>query len=249
MKAMLMISGILFSWISFGQTADEIVNQYLENTGGIENWKKVESTKISANVNAQGMKIPVEIWNFADGKSHTSFNLQGKKMVQLAFDGKKGYEMNFMTQKMEELDNERIENLKRSIGDYPSPFIGYKEKGYTLEKLDDETIEGTECFKLKFTSGKNLVEGKEVDDVSYYYFDKENFVPIVIETTMNGGPMAGKTAQSIMSDYDEVDGLYFPFSMQEKLKDGEGMGQTITFDKIEVNPKLDKTLFDFSDLK
>ena len=204
---------------AYSQTADEIVANYLENIGGAENWKKVTSQKMQASVNVQGMKLPVVMVSFANGKSYSSFTLQGKTMVQQVFDGEKGYEMNFMTQKMEEIDAESVENLKRNKDDFPLPFLDYKEKGYTVEKLEDETVEGVDCFKIKFISGKKLNEGKEIDDVTYYYFDKENFIPIVVETTISMGPMAGKTAQTVFSDYDEVDGLYFPFSIKEKLKD------------------------------
>ncbi|MEZ4936404.1 MAG: outer membrane lipoprotein-sorting protein [Crocinitomicaceae bacterium] len=246
MKIVFMIGGLLWACLAYNQTADEIVATYLENIGGAENWAKVKSQKIQASVSVQGMKIPVLMYSFADGKSYSSFTMQGKTMVQQVFDGEKGYEMNFMTQKMEEIDAESLENLKRNKGDFPSPFLNYKEKGYTLEKLEDETVEGVDCFKLKFITGKKLNEGKEVDDVMYYYFDKENYVPIVIETTIKMGPMAGKTSQTVFSDYDEVDGLFFPFSIKEQLKDGDGQGQTITMEKIEINVEEDKSMFDFS---
>lgn len=247
MKTLLMMSTLFLGLISFGQTADVILEKYFENTGGLDNWKNLKSQKIEANVSTQGMKIPVVMYNFANGKTYSSFTLQGKTMVQQVFDGEKGYAMNFMTQKMEEMDAEAVDNLKRSKGEFPSPFIDYKEKGYTIEKLEDETVEGVECFKIKIVKGKKMSDGKEVDDVAYYYFDKDNYVPIVIETSISSGPMAGKTAQTVLSDYDEVDGLYFPFSIQEKIKDGEGAGQTITFEKIEINVKEDKSLFDFSE--
>ena len=246
MKLMLLLSGLIIGSFTYAQTADEILAQYFETVGGLEEWKKVKSTKSTAKVITQGLEIPLEIWMFTDGRMYTSFTLQGKKMVQVAFDGKKGYEMNFMTGKMEEMDKERVENLKRSIGDYPSPFIDYKTKGYTVEKLDDEVVEGTTCYKLKLISGKKLVDGKEVDRVSYHYFDKETFVPIVEETEILVGELAGKLSQTILSDYTEVDNLYFPYSIIQKIAGGQGQGQTITFEKIEINPKEDKTLFDFS---
>lgn len=248
MKVLMIVAVLCVGSLSFGQTVDEIISTYFENTGGLENWKKVKSTKTTASVNANGMKIPVEMWMFADGKMHTSFTLQGQKMIQLAFDGEKGFEMNFMTGKMEKLDAERVENLKRSKGDYPSTFIDWKEKGHKIEKLEDVTVEGTECFKLKFTHAKKqLVDGKEKDNITYYYIDKENFVPIMVETTVPAGPMAGKKSQTILSDYQEVDGLYFPHSIQEKVEGNEAVSQSITFDKILVNPKVDKTLFDFKE--
>jgi hypothetical protein len=48
-----------------------------------------------------------------------------------------------------------------------------------------------------------------MDDVFYYYFDTENYLPIVIQ--IKQGPMKGQKSVSTMSDYQEVDGVYFPF--------------------------------------
>ena len=46
-----------------------------------------------------------------------------------------------------------------------------------------------------------------------------------------------------MSDYDEVDGIYFPFSMKQGVKGNSG--QTITITKIELNPQVDDREFIF----
>ena len=46
-----------------------------------------------------------------------------------------------------------------------------------------------------------------------------------------------------LSDYQEVEGLYFPFSMTQGVKDGGG--QPITMDKIELNPTVDPSAFKF----
>ena len=49
------------------QTADEIIDTYFENTGGVENWQKVEGIKMSAKVNQGGMEIPIEITQLKNG--------------------------------------------------------------------------------------------------------------------------------------------------------------------------------------
>ena len=46
-----------------------------------------------------------------------------------------------------------------------------------------------------------------------------------------------------MSDYDEVDGIYFPFSMTRVIKGNSG--QSITITKIELNPQVDDQEFTF----
>ena len=50
------------------QTADEIIDTYFENTGGVDNWRKIEGFKMYAKVNNGGMEIPIEIVQLKGGK-------------------------------------------------------------------------------------------------------------------------------------------------------------------------------------
>ena len=50
-------------------------------------------------------------------------------------------------------------------------------------------------------------------------------------------------SETKLSDYQEVDGLYFPFSMTQGIKDG--MSQPITMDEIVLNPTVDLNVFKF----
>jgi hypothetical protein len=88
-----------------------------------------------------------------------------------------------------------------------------------------------------------LVEGKEVPNVEFYYLDKENNVPVLVEAEIKEGEMKGKISQTKYSDYQEVDGVIIAFSNTSGIKDG--MSQTIQYDKVEVNPKVEETKFSF----
>ncbi len=225
------------------QSAEEIIETYFENTGGTENWMKVEGMKMSAKVNQGGMEIPLEIYQFKNGKQMTIINFQGKEIKQGVFDGEVLWSTNFMTQKAEKSDAESTANFKIQSQDFPDAFTNYKEKGYTVEKLENEEIDGTECFKLKLTKTPLTVDGKQEENVSFYFFDTENFVPIAVHAEIKAGPMKGQMSESKMSDYQEVDGLYFPFSMTQGIKGQPG--QPITIDKIEINPTVDAAAFKF----
>ena len=100
--------------------------------------------------------------------------------------------------------------------------LNYKEKGYAAELMGTETLEGSEVFKLKLTKKPNIVDGKEVPNVTIYYFDSENFVPIMTHQEMTQGPAKGTIMEGKMSDYQEVDGLFMPFSMSQGIKDQPG---------------------------
>lgn len=242
-KISILLVLLLAASFSHAQSVDEIIDTYFENIGGADNFRVLEGVQIKASVNAQGMDIPLEMVQLKGGKQLVKFELQGKKLTQVAFDGEVAWGHNFMTMQAEKSDSITTENLKRQKEDFPDPFLDYKAKGYSAELIGEETIEGVECFKVKLTKKPVIVDDKEEEDISFYYFDKENFVPIVMESEIKSGPMKGNVSQTIFSDYDEVGGMYFPFSMTQGLK-GQG-GQMIKVDSIILNPKIDMSEFIF----
>lgn len=219
------------------QTAEEVIANYLENTGGAEAWNDLQGLKYVGSANAQGMTIPIEYYLTKDGKQLLKINLQGQEIVQFSFDGEKMWNTNFQTMKAEEADAEATHNMKNQAMDFPDPFVNYKEKGYSVELIGKETMEGTETFKIKLTRKPLLVDGNEEPNVSFFYFEAENFVPIATENEVKQGPMKGQVVKDTMSDYQEVEGLYFPFAITM------GGGQPVTITEIVVNPEIDEAMF------
>lgn len=238
LKNLFMLTVILFtSLTATAQTADQIIDKYFENIGGKEKLSKINSFKMNMNTNYNGMEIPVEVYTDNVGKMYVKINFQGKEITQIAFDGKTGWSTNFMTMKAEKLDSETTENMLTQINDFPDPFYNYKNKGYKVELLGKETKEGTECFKIKLTKTPITVAGKKEDNVIFYYFDTENYVPIMTEAEVKEGPSKGQMSTSTMGDYQEVDGMFFPFTMNQG-------GQAMTVKSIVINPTVDVKVFE-----
>ncbi len=227
------------------QTADEILGSYYENIGGLEKLKSLKGMKMIAKINQQGMEIPLEILQLSDGRQMTLINFQGKELKQGVFDGETLWSHNFMTMKAEKSDAEATANFKLNTNDFPDSFIDYKEKGYTVELVGKETIDGAETFKLKLVKEPITVDGKEEEDISFYFFDTDNFVPIAMQSEVREGPGKGMTQEITFSDYQEVDGLYFPFSMTQGVKGQPG--SPITIESIALNPTVDDGVFAFPD--
>ena len=143
---------------------------------------------------------------------------QGKENKEGVYEGALLWSHNFMTMEAEESDAEATANFKLELNDFPDSFINYKEKGYTVELMGTESFGGTETFKIKLVKEPKTVDGAVVDDISFYFFDVDNFVPIGIQSEITSGPGKGMTSEISFSDYDEVDGLYFPFSMTQGVK-------------------------------
>ena len=224
------------------QSVEEIVENYLENTGGTENWENVKGVRMNASINQMGMEIPIEMVQLKD-KMYTKISIQGQEIKQGVFDGETLWSTNFMSMKAEKNDQEDVDNIKNELAEFPDPFLNYKDKGFTVELMGTETVEGSDVFKIKLTKKPMVVDGEEVPNVSIYYFDSENFVPIMVHEEVMSGPGKGMIMESKMSDYQEVEGLYFPFSMTQGVKDQPG--QPITIESIELNPSIDDSEFNF----
>jgi hypothetical protein len=91
---------------------------------------------------------------------------------------------------------------------------------------------------VKFTKKPITIDGVKADDVTYYYFDTENSLPIATESEIKQGPQKGQKSISTMSDYQEVEGLYFPFAMTQG-------GQALKVKKISLNPTIEDKAFEF----
>ena len=217
LSRVLVLVTLICSYTINAQTVDEIIDNYFENTGGVENWEKIEGIKMNAKVNQGGMEIPIEIVQLKSGKMMTTINFQGQSIKQGVFDGEVLWSSNFMTQKAEKSDEESTNMVKNEMNQFPDPFLNYKEKGFTAELVGTETVDGSETFKIKLTTTPNIIEGKEVPSIAYYFFDNENFVPIQVQEEIKVGPGKGMVSEIKLSDYQEAGGsIYMPFSMTQE---------------------------------
>ena len=173
---------------------------------------------MKAKVNQGGMEIPLEIVRMKDGRQMTSITFQGLELKQGVFDGEVLWGTNMMTQKAEKSDAEATEMMKKEMNDFPDPFLDYQDKGYTVELMGKEDFNGTETFKIKLVKEPITVDGEEVQDVSYYFFETENFVPIAIHSEIKQGQAKGMMSEITFSDYQEVEELYMPFTMSQGVK-------------------------------
>ncbi|GAA4464375.1 hypothetical protein GCM10023189_43540 [Nibrella saemangeumensis] len=243
MKKVSVLAVLFFvALIAQAQTVDEILSKYYEATGGKDKWLALQSIRMTGKGKVQGMDIPVFMTQKAPNKQILKLNVQGKEFVQMAFDGTTGWSTNFMSQKPEKMAAEDSENLKQET-QLQDSFINYKEKGYKAELEGKETIEGTECHKIKLTKKPVMVDGKAEENVSYYFFSVADNVPIMVRSYVKKGQAKGTAIDTFMSDYQEVNGLFMPYSITQKVN-----GQTafsMTADKIETNIAVDDKEFAF----
>lgn len=239
----LFVLSILIGLTTQAQTADEIIDTYFENIGGKDAWREVEGMRMTAKINQGGMEIPMEIVRLKDGRQYVAITFQGKEIKQGVYDGEVLWSTNMMTQKAEKSDAETTKIAKKEMKDFPDALLDYEEKGYSVEYVGTEDFNGTETFKLKLTKDPITIDGEEVEDVSYYFFETENYVPIAVQAEIKQGQAKGMISEITFSDYQEVDGLYMAFTMTQGLKGKPG--QPMTMDTVELNPEVEDSAFAF----
>jgi len=225
------------------QPADELLDTYFENIGSKDACRAVAGLRMTAKLNQGGMEIPIEIIRLKDGRQMTTISFQGKELKQGVYDGEVLWGTNMMTQKAEKSDAETTEMMKKEKKDFPDPFLDYADKGYKVELIGTEDFNGTETFKIKITKDPVVIDGVEEEDVTYYFFETENYVPIAMQSEVKQGQGKGMISEITFSDYQEVDGLYMPFTMTQGVKGQPG--QPITMDVIELNPEVSDEMFKF----
>lgn len=234
------IAIVAFACSAISQSADEVINLYFETIGGKEKMSEITATRAICNAKAQGMELPVTMVNAAPNRTRMDMTFQGKEMTQMAFDGETAWGVNFMTMEAEAMDSE-TSMVMGAQAEFPDPFLGYKEKGYTAEITGSEEVEGVDCHILKLTKKPIMIAGKEEENASVFYMDKEN--GILIKQTDMGlvGAQKGMTIDTYYSDYEEVEGIYFAFTIEQKINGSTAF--SVNIKELEINPELPEGYF------
>jgi outer membrane lipoprotein-sorting protein len=215
-------------------TLDQVIAKNIEAKGGEEKVRAIKTVSIEGTMMmGPGMEAPLTwIWMYPD-KMRMSFEVQGMEGVQ-AFDGKTAWMvMPFMGKtEPEEMTAEQTQNL-REESDWQGPLLDYEKKGYQVELLGKEDVEGTEAYKIKVTYGSG--------SVGYMYLDAEYFLEIKQESKRKIQGQEIEVVQTV-SDYKEVDGIMVAHS-RTIMPEGAPAGQTITFTTVQFNPDVDESIF------
>jgi hypothetical protein len=234
-RAFLTILVLLFvaSVSAQAQTVDEVIAKNVQAHGGSEKIKAVRSIRISGKLSQGAFRAGFRQQNKRPGKVREEALIQGMAQVQ-AYDGGVGWQVSpFGGRKDAELLSQ--DDLKGLIvdADIDGPLMDYKEKGHKAELMGHDSVEGTDCYKVKLA----LKNG----DVRYYYFDADSFLEIKMENQSNIRGTVQFT-DNYYGDYEQVDGLYFPFAFESGEK-GNPARTKYTVDKVELNVPLDDALF------
>lgn len=220
MKHILLILGLLLSTLSTAQTAKEIIDQNIENSGGLTNWKLLNSVILSGKVTLGiNDEYPIKIYQQRPNLTKTTILISKTETPVEGFDGKKGYAMNYATNKLQEYPSYVAES-------FDNDFIDWENKGFEAKYLGKEKVGNIYCHKVELTKNVNK---------NVYFFDTKTYM-LVKEIK--------KDETLTYSDYRKVGNLSFAFRIESASpkKDGD---YVILINKIETNKVLPANTFKF----
>lgn len=216
-----------------GQTLDDVLAMYYQAHGGLDKLKAVTAVKMSGRlaVPAQGLDLPMVRWQQAPDRLRVETVFQDSKVIQ-GTDGRTAWWLNpMLAPEAREMPEEQARPF-REQAEFANPLVAYKEKGYKLELVGREELEGKPAYLLKLTRG----DGREV----LFYLDAASGLGLKSTHVMR--PAGDATlVEIIYGDYRKVEGQLVPFSIENRVA-----GKTrarLVLETVEFNPAVSPAFF------
>ncbi|HLY51709.1 MAG TPA: hypothetical protein VKQ31_01750 [Steroidobacteraceae bacterium] len=221
---------------AFAYTADELAAKNVAAKGGAEQLAAIHTLRLSGKLLVNGDTLQLRLVTLVarPGEIRQEAELQGLTLVQ-AYDGRQGWKINpFQGRKdPEQMSADDAKSLAEDAADFAGVLVDYRTKGYSLDYLGTEDVDGTEAYKLRVTRPNG--------DLSFVYLDPDYFLEIrTIERRIEHG--VPRETVTDYGDYEKVAGVYLPFEQVSAPK-GSTDRQKVEYEKAEVNTTPDPTLF------
>ena len=220
MKKIVFVLMMLVSGIISAQTAKEIIDQNIEKSGGLTNWKLLNSIvlqgKLTLGINDS---YPIKIFQQRPNLTKTVITINKKETAIEGYDGKKGYAMNYATNKLQEYPNYIAES-------FDTDFIDWENKGFEAKYLGKEKVGEIYCHKVELTKNVNK---------TIYYFDTKNYM--LLKEVKSDETLS-------YSDYRKIGSLLMPFRIESssQKKDSD---YVMILNSVETNKALPANTFKF----
>ncbi|MGP8034168.1 MAG: hypothetical protein ACLPQ6_08500 [Steroidobacteraceae bacterium] len=235
---LLAAASLAFAHAAYAYTADELAAKNVAAKGGAERLAAIHSLRMSGKILVNGDQLQLGYVALLQrpGSLRYEAQLQGLTLVQ-AYDGTQGWKINpFQGRKdAEKMSADDAKELAEDAADFTGALVDYQAKGYKLDYLGTEDVDGTDAHKLRVTRPNG--------DISFVYLDPDYFLEI---RTINRRIEHGIPVETVTDygDYEKVAGVYFAFEQVSGPK-GSQDRQKVEYDKADANTALDGSLFRF----
>ena len=220
MRKLLFIAILLITTLFSAQTAKQIIDKNIEITGGLTNWKLLNSILLQGKVIlGVSEEYPLKIYQQRPNLTKTVITVGKKENVVEGYDGKNGYSMNYVVNKLQVQKDYVAES-------FDTDFIDFENKGFSAQVLGKEKVGERECFKVELIKNVNK---------TVYFFDVQNFFLL---------KEVKKDEILIYSEFKKVNGLIMPFRIEASTPKKEG-DYVMILNRIDTNKAFPANTFKF----
>ena len=214
---------------AYAQTVDEIVDKHVAALGGIDKIKAITTIITDRSMAVNGMEIPSKTYLVVSKAVRSESTIMGNSMVEVLSDGTGWMIRPTMmggTGEPEDMPAAQVKQTTSQLDPFGA-LVDYKQKGNTVELVGKEKLDKKDVFHLKVTT-KDGVVVDEFLDASTYLVSKVKL------------PINGQEAEMSLSDYKDIEGVKFPYTIDMASQ----MGQlSFITNKVVVNSKIDESIF------
>ena len=210
---------------STASTVDEIVALHVAALGGSARLKAVNTIVIEQVMPMHGMEIPTKMFIVIGRSIRSETLMMGNPMVQVVHEGKGWKIIPAMlggSGEPEDLREEEIAPLLPLLDPF-GPLYNYREKGSKVDLVGKEKVGDRDMIHLKITTKNGVVTDEYLDTKTYLLYKSVS-------------KPSGLESESIISEYQEVEGIKMPKTININSPMGS-VGSTTN--KFVINGKID----------
>ncbi|HVB02238.1 MAG TPA: hypothetical protein VNE41_00830 [Chitinophagaceae bacterium] len=214
------------------QSADSIVNNYVNAIGGKDSISKINTIYQEASVSVMGTQAPDTIY-IANGVGYKNIiGINGQEIIQ-CYNDSSGWTINPMGGSGDPTPvSQQAYNDSKNEMNVGGALYNYASKGYTVQLQGMEMVDSVNAYKLLLT---------EQDSIQVtYYIDPHTFY---ILKMIGQGEMQGSQVQVTVnySDYRKTDsGIVMPYQYDIVLGNFD---LAYTINTIKFNMPMDPSIF------
>lgn len=252
------------------RAGESIADRNAAARGGLEAWRRVHSLSMSGRLEAGKRRDPVQLataWSRspaqtraqarralahgrseADGdqvqlpftielkrprKERVEVQFQGRAAVQV-FDGAHGWKVRpFLGRHEVEAFTAEEMRVASQESDLDGLLIDHASKGCRVALVGTEKVEGRDAYKLAVDCRRGVVR--------HVWVDPQTSLDVMVDGTRR---IDGKIRPvwTLLRDYRAEKGLMMPHVLETRFEGAHG-SETITVEKVAVNPSLDDSRF------
>jgi outer membrane lipoprotein-sorting protein len=160
-------------------------------------------------------------------------NVRDGQTLIVAFDGKTVWAINtMMSPAPREITGPMAQMTMQDADDFDSVLLDYQKKGYKVELIGNDPVDGLPTYHLRVTKKNGRVQDM--------YLNADTLLETRITMEFEQGGQKG-TASIDFSNYKPVDGIMVPFRIRQTTN-GIIAGE-VTIDQVVFNQPIDDGLF------